>query len=81
VRGHGSRRRLSYRTANLAGARVQFVEQGGDARRVIGTTRGPRGTLRFRPAAGTARRRQIAAIVVRGGFVQTVRVVARYRAR
>jgi hypothetical protein len=71
---------LSYRIANLAGARVHFVEQGGDARQVIATTRRRRGTLRFRSAPGTTRRRHVTAVVVRDGLVQTSRVVAAYRA-
>lgn len=80
VRGRGKRRTLRYRITHLAGARVHFVEQGGDARQVIATTRKRRGTIRFRSAPGSARRRQIVAVVVRGGLVQSTRVVARYRA-
>jgi hypothetical protein len=80
VRSRGKRRALRYRIANLAGARVHFVEQGGDARRVIATTRKRRGSVRFRSAPGSSRRRWIVAIVVRDGLVQATRVVARYRA-
>jgi hypothetical protein len=36
--------------------------------------------VRFRSAPGSSRRRQIVAVVVRGGLVQATRVVARYRA-
>lgn len=80
VRGRGKRRTLRYRIVNLAGARVHFVEQGGDARRVIATTRKRRGSVRFRSAPGSSRRRQIVAVVVRDRLVQATRVVARYRA-
>jgi hypothetical protein len=79
VRGHGKRRVLRYRIHDRAGARVHFVEQGDGVRRVIGTAARRRGTVRFRPAKGPAGRRRIVAVVVRGGFVQDTRTVARYR--
>jgi hypothetical protein len=80
VRGRGLHRRLRFRTRNLAGARVQFVEQGRDGRNLIATTRRARGTLRFRPARGRGGRRRIVAVVLRDGLPEVTRTVASYRA-
>ena len=76
---HGTRR-LAYRVAGLAGGRVRFVEIGAGVRRVLGSARRARGTLRFRPAPGRSARRRIVATVVRDGVPDRPRTVARFRA-
>jgi hypothetical protein len=67
VTGRGARRTLRYRLARLRNARVTFVAQGRGTRHTIGSTRRARGRLRFRPAPGRAGRRQVIALVERGG--------------
>ena len=79
VRGHGSTRRLVYRTAGLAGGMLVFSERGGAQRR-IATTRRARGGIRFRLRPGRGGRRKIAVTVLRAGVPEPARIVASYRA-
>jgi hypothetical protein len=67
VTRRGARRILRFRLREFGNARVTFVAQGGGTRQVIGSTRRARGRLRFRPEPGRGGRRQVIALVERGG--------------
>jgi hypothetical protein len=71
---------LRYRVTPASGRVVTFAERGGGVYRVIGTAHGSRGALAFRPAAGSAGRRQIVALVQEHGIQARQAVVAGYRA-
>ncbi len=72
-------RTLRYDTGRPAGQVVTFVEQGADVNRIIGTSRGGKGTLRFTPAPGRAISRRIVAQATIDGVPIPEQVVARYR--
>jgi hypothetical protein len=80
VSGTGATRELQYRAATIPGVRVVFVERGtsdtpdvpgGTVEHVIGSTRGGKGTIRFRPLDAKVGTRHIDAVILSGG--------ARYR--
>jgi hypothetical protein len=74
------RRILAYRVAPIRGQRVTFVELGRNVRQTLGTARGRRGKLRFRPAFGPGGRRRIVATVSQDGLPRTQITVAHFRA-
>lgn len=76
----GAKRTLTWRLERQSGQRVTFVERGTDASHVIKRTSEARGRVRFRPAAGNARGRQIEAIVEQSGIPRDTLTVARYTA-
>lgn len=80
VLGRGRARALRYTIDAQPGERVQFVEEGAQTHRVIGSVGPGRGVLRFVPGDGPAGRRRIAAIVLRDGLPESERVVASYTA-
>ncbi len=80
VTGRGSRRVLRYDARKRGGQRVTFVEQGRNVHRVIGTRRGGKGRIRFRPAIGPAGRRKIIAIPTLRGQPIPNQTLTSYRA-
>jgi len=80
VLGRGRNRTLVYRVRPIAGQRVRFREDGADSNHVIGTARGARGRIRFRPVEGRGRNRRIVADVIQDGRPRATLVAGRYRA-
>lgn len=79
VTGKGRSRVLRYTVAGRAGQRVTFVERGRGVTRTLGTTtRGGRGTLRFRSADGPGGKRRIHAVVEQDGKPRRTLRVASY---
>lgn len=81
VSGRGATRRLRYAVGRGARAKVTFFERSRAGVRRLATTRGGRGSVRFRPAPATSPRRRIVAVVERFGLPEEQRAVARFRAR
>lgn len=72
---------LSWRLRRLPGQRVRLVERGtGGGLHALRTVRARRGTLRFKPALGLGRRRQVVAVVESRGLPRASLVIARYQA-
>jgi PKD repeat protein len=80
VIGRGRSRTLVYNMRRIAGQRVRFREDGADSNHVLGTARGRRGRIRFRPVDGRGRVRRIVADVIQDGRPRTTLVAGRYRA-
>ena len=80
VRGRGRARVLSWNMRRIPGQRVTFAEIGKDVRNAIATTKGVRGSVRFRPADGPAGRRRIVALVEQNGLPRTTLTAGSYRA-
>ena len=80
TRVRGGKQRVRYLVKRIPGQVVRFREVGGGASAPIGTARGARGTLTFRPAFGRAGVRKIVAEVVQRGAPRAALDVARYRA-
>jgi hypothetical protein len=80
VVGRGASRTLRYRVKPVAGQKVTFLERGPSAGRRIGEATGSTGSLRFRPAPGSAEKRQIVAMVTQDGQPRGEYEVARYAA-
>lgn len=79
VSGHGTGRRLTYSITARPGLSVSFAERSQGTYHVLGRAAGAHGTLHFTPAAGTARRRTIEAIVSDDGVQRAIVPVASYR--
>jgi len=80
VRGRGRSRVLSWKLKPISGQRVTFVEEGKDVHNAITTTNAPRGSVRFRPADGSAGKRRIIAMVQQGGQPRHNLTAGSYRA-
>jgi hypothetical protein len=80
VLGRGQSRTLSYDLTPAAARAITFVEQGPRTYHIIGAAHGPRGRIRFTPAAGRPGRRQIVAVVTDHGVQSQSLIVARYAA-
>ena len=78
-RGRGART-LRYRVRRIPGQRVTFIERGRGVAHRLGTTRGGRGKLRFRPARRGSPQRQVIAQVTQSGLPRANLRVARFRA-
>lgn len=77
----GKRRELTWWVLRQPGQRVIFEDRGPSATRVLASTRGGTGSVRFRPAKGPAGLRRIVARVEIGGVLSEERTVARFRVR
>jgi hypothetical protein len=73
-------RRLRWRVSRREDLRVTFVQRGASGSRRIATTRGGRGSERFRPLPGRRAQRRVIALVERAGLPEEQRRVARFRA-
>jgi uncharacterized delta-60 repeat protein len=80
VTGAGRNRALRYSFAGAQGRAVTFVEQGSGVNRVLGSAKGPRGTLRFKPPAAARGPRTIVALVEEGGVTASEAKAASYTA-
>jgi hypothetical protein len=80
VSGHGAGRRLVYSVTKRPGLSISFAERARRVYRILGTAKGAHGTLRFTPAAGSAGRRTVYAIVSEGGVARESVPVTSYRA-
>jgi hypothetical protein len=80
VSGGGATRRLTYSVTTRPGLSIAFAERGKRIYQVLGTAKGAHGTLRFTPAAGTAGKRTIYAIVSENGVPRESVAVSSYRA-
>lgn len=78
VRRRGSRRVLEYDVAPRPGQKVTFAEEGAAAAAAIGTARGRRGRLTFRPTEGPGGRRKIIAMVESFGIPRASTTVGSY---
>jgi hypothetical protein len=78
VTGNGRARVLEYTSSKLGNRTVELFERAGGAFSRIGPAAGPRGTIRFTPAAGPAGRRNIVALVSLDGVPSGERVVGSY---
>ena len=81
VAGHGTARRLTYSVNARPGLSVSFAERSQRTYHLLGRAAGTHGTLRFTPAAGTAGRRTIDAIVSDDGVQREIVAVTSYRPR
>jgi hypothetical protein len=80
VSGRGARRLLRWSLKPLAGQKVTFVEHGpGVAHELLRTDR-PHGRVRFIPATGGGRAREIEAFVTENGLPRDTLVLAHFRA-
>jgi hypothetical protein len=68
VRVNGTKRLLKWSLRRIAGQSVTFVEQGAGVAHVLLRTDRARGSVRFRPAPGGSRPRQIVAFVSENGL-------------
>jgi hypothetical protein len=80
VRRQGARRVLSWRHDAGRGERVMLVERAGGANAVVKVGAGRRGRVAFMPQRAGQSRRQIVALVTRGGLPRASTVVARFSA-
>jgi hypothetical protein len=80
VSGRGATRRLTYTVTKRPGLSVAFAERAHRVYRILGTAKGAHGALRFTPAAGTAGKRTVYAIVSEGGVARESVPVASYNA-
>jgi hypothetical protein len=80
VTGHGTTRRLSYSVSARPGLSVAFAERSHGTYHLLGRAVRAHGTLRFTPAAGTAGRRTIDALISDDGVQREIVAVASYRA-
>jgi len=80
VSGGGAGRRLRWSLKPLAGQKVTFVEQGAGVAHVLLRTDRARGSLRFTPAAGGARAREIEAFVTENGLPRDTVVLTHFHA-
>lgn len=80
VRGDVSRGRVEYQAKHLTGGqRITFVERGEFGTNIIATRSDPKGTLRFRPAAGPGGRRVVEAQVVSDGLPKRTVTLGAFR--
>jgi hypothetical protein len=80
VSGRGVTRRLTYTVTKRPGLSVSFAERAHRVYRILGRAKGAHGTLRFTPAAGSAGKRTVYAIVAEGGVARESMPVASYKA-
>jgi hypothetical protein len=80
ISGHGVTRRLTYSVTKRPGLSIAFAERARRVYRILGTARGAHGTLRFTPAAGTAGKRTVYAIVSESGVARESVPVTSYAA-
>ncbi len=80
VSGGGATKRLTYAVSTHPGMSVAFAERAHRVYRILGTAKGAHGTLRFTPAAGSAGKRTVYAIVSEGGVVRESVPLTSYRA-
>jgi hypothetical protein len=80
VSGSGERRLLTYKIEPAAGQKVMFFERGARSYRELGAAAGDSGSIRFAPAPGRRGRREIVAMIQRGGITTTSLTVAHYDA-
>jgi hypothetical protein len=62
------------------GQQVVFAEKGKVGTRIIGTAKGSRGRLRFKPAGGPGGKRTVVAMIQQGGFVTDTVTVGSFKA-
>jgi hypothetical protein len=80
VSGRGATRRLTYTVTKRPGLSVSFAERAHRVYRILGRAKGAHGTLRFTPAAGSAGKRTVYAIVSEGGVARESVPVTSYKA-
>jgi hypothetical protein len=80
VSGHGATRKLTYTVTKRPGLSVAFAERAHRVYRILGTAKGAHGMLRFTPAAGSAGKRTVYAIVSEGGVARESVPVTSYKA-
>jgi hypothetical protein len=80
ISGHGATRRLTYTVTSRPGLSIAFAERAHRVYRILGKAKGAHGSLRFTPAAGTAGKRTVYAIVSEGGVARESVPVTSYRA-
>lgn len=80
VTGKGKRRTIDYRVAPRPGQKVTFFEIGSDTYSRIGLAKGKKGSLRFKPARGSAGKRRLLALVSHDGVTSSRLKVATFRA-
>jgi len=72
---------VAYRiTSGGSGQQIVFAEKGKVGTRIIGTAKGSRGRLRFKPAAGPGGKRTVVAMIQRNGFVTDTITVGSFKA-
>jgi hypothetical protein len=72
---------VAYRISNGgSGQQIVFAEKGKVGTRIIGTAKGSRGRLRFKPAAGPGGKRTVVAMIQRAGFVTDTITVGSFKA-
>lgn len=76
----GARQTIDYAIEAIPGQSVDFVEQGRDTHRTVGTATGTRGSLTFTPQPGAGRSRRLIAVVRQGGRDRAHLRVARFTA-
>jgi hypothetical protein len=76
----GSRQTISYTVKPIPGQSVEFVEQGRDTHRTIGTAKGATGSMTFTPQTGAGRSRRLIAVVRQGTSDRARLRVARFTA-
>ncbi len=79
VTGHGAHRLLRYSISKQPGLGVSFVEEVDKGASPIGVARGARGAIRFTPAIGSSRTRQVIARITRNGEAAPSLIVGSYR--
>ena len=80
VSGRGATKRLTYAVSTHPGMSVAFAERAHRVYRILGKAKGAHGTLRFTPAAGSAGKRTVYAIVSEGGVARESVPLTNYRA-
>ncbi len=80
VRRKGAKQALRYRGGGAAGERTVLFERGAGIYRQLGVASKARGTIRFRPAAGPAGKRDILAQTVIDGVQTPPRVIGTFTA-
>jgi hypothetical protein len=79
LRGHGRSRSIAYRIAHLDhGQTVAFEETGKFGTHILGSAKGARGTLRFKPADAKGGRRNVFALIGHAGINTDRRKVGSY---
>ena len=80
-RRRGRKLRLVYSVRRIPGQKVTFVERGEEIAKTIGVAKRPRGTILFRPGAGSDVKRTVEAEVVQDGLPRAVLTVAKFSSR
>ncbi len=79
-RGKGRKRTLTYRVTARAGLEAVFFERVGKGISLIGTTKKPKGKLRFQAADGPSGKRAVFARIEQDGLPRLQKKVTSYRA-